>query len=313
MSNRISIQIKNFDSNKRNENTFIETEGLIIKRKKKSYIVTSHNFLPIKNDITLEKNDLKICINSKWNELLILKTENNIDSLPTFTKIRTKLPSVGSYALLKDKQVMIQEFVFHNFAFLPNYPQILYIRIKIKSPSEYIAGTPLYDKYNGLLGIVSFSDNDSVYCLPSYYIIKTFEKKNKILLPNVVDKIVRVNRHLVKDNNIYNPYLGTSVPLFCYFLLESNRENNLTILKDKKEDNITNVEFREYKNNKLINNSRKLHIKNNYYDLNTTSLHLLKKVFPLLSQKLLSQLNDIEDISNLRFKFKRDNLLLKSN
>ena len=84
---------------------------------------------------------------------------------------------------------------------------------------------------------MSFSDTTHVYCLPSYYIVKTFEKKNDILLPEIDDQITRVNRHYVKNDMIYNPYLGLSIPLFSYLLLESDRQTEVSVIRDNEELN----------------------------------------------------------------------------
>ena len=73
MTTRLSIQINNLSSNKSINNTFIETSAFLIKRNKITFLISTHSFLPIKNNIQYEDKQLKICINSKWNELLILK------------------------------------------------------------------------------------------------------------------------------------------------------------------------------------------------------------------------------------------------
>ena len=73
MTTRLSIQINNICSNKNIHDTFIETNAFLIRRNKTTFLISTHNFLPIKNNIQFENEQLKICINSKWNELLILK------------------------------------------------------------------------------------------------------------------------------------------------------------------------------------------------------------------------------------------------
>ena len=311
MSTKISIQIDSIDFNKRNNNTFIETESFLLRRNKKLYFITSHNFLPIKNNITHNDNKLSICINSKWNELLILSSESIPDKVPVFSKISIKLPNIGSFAYLNNKKFMINQFCFQNYAFLPNYPEVIYIQIKCKKSENFLAGSPLYDSKRKILGIVSFSDENNIYCLPSYYIIKTFDKKNKIELPNYSGDLTKINRHLVKDNMIYNPYLGLNIPISCYFLLESNRKLEI-IVKDADEEYLfEDIEFREYSNKELILNSRKIIRNKKYVKLTSGTLHLIKKQYPELCQKLFQFISNKNDMSKIFFKVKKNSISIK--
>ena len=311
MTTRLSIQINNPSSNKCINNTFIETSAFLIKRNKTAFLISTHSFLPIKNNIQYEDEQLKICINSKWNELLILKSETEIKNLQLFKKLRLKIPNNGSFVFLQDKKVVIEDKIFSNYAFLPNYPQLVYIKIKIDRPSNYLSGTPLVDNTNSLVGIVSFSDTNHVYCLPSYYIVKTFEKKNDILLPEIDDQITRVNRHYVKNDMIYNPYLGLKIPIHAYLLLESDRQTEVSVIRDNEELNIFNVNFVKYSDSCLIENSRKLIVRNKYYTLSSASLHLLKKYKPELSIKLFSQLSNFDNLRGLQFRIKNDDIIIR--
>ena len=311
MSSKILIQIDSFDFNKNKENTFIETESFVIRRNKKLYTITSHNFLPIKNNIINDKRTFSICINSKWNELLILKSDEIPKGTKVFNKIGTKLPNIGSILFIKNEKAMVHEFCFYNFGFLPKYPEIVYIKIKNNSLGKILSGTPLYDSHEKIMGLVSFSDENYIYCLPSYYIIKTFVKKNKIQLPNNLGELVKINRHLVKNNMVYNPYLGLNIPVSSYFLLESNRELELTLINDDEESISNDVNFREYKSNELILNSRKLVRHNNYYQITSGTIHLLKKTYPDLCSKLFQFLNGKKNINDIKFKLKNNSITIK--
>tara|TARA_B100000524_G_C23641649_1_gene366890 strand:+ start:111 stop:1055 length:945 start_codon:yes stop_codon:yes gene_type:complete len=311
----------NLDFNKSKTNTFIETESFVIKRNKKFYIITSHNFLPIKKNIELNKSQLNICINSKWNELLVL-CDSNINSNDKendksnyekyFSKISSKLPQIGSYAIINGKNVLIKKYCFFNFGFLPNYPKTIYIKIKIQDSTNYLSGSPLYDNSNRLLGMVSFSDERYIYCLPSYYILKTFEKENKILLPEINYQINKINRNIASKGLIYNPYLGIKIPLYTYLLLESNRPCEITFLKGDVEETIIDPDYNEYRDPKLIKNSRRLEFVNNYVLLSSSSFHSLKLSYPDKGLELLKIIESSKNISTMRFMIENDNLIVKN-
>ena len=124
---------------------------------------------------------------------------------------------------------MIRRYCFFNFGFLPNYPKTIYIKIKIQDSLSYLSGSPLYDNSDKLLGMVSFSDENYIYCLPSYYILKTFEKENKMLLPEFNYNICKINRNIVNNGLIYNPYLGNKIPLHTYLLLNQIDQMRLLV------------------------------------------------------------------------------------
>ena len=326
MDSKLCIMTSSIDFNKSKTNTFIETESFVIKRNKKFYIITSHNFLPIKKNIELNKSQLNICINSKWNELLVL-CDNNINSNDSknndttnskngyekyFSKISSKLPQVGSYAAINGKNVMIKKYCFFNFGFLPNYPKTIYIKIKIPDSRDFLSGSPLYDNSNRLLGMVSFSDEKYIYCLPSYYILKTFEKENKILLPDINYDICKINRNIVNKGLIYNPYLGIKIPLHTYLLLESNRPCEITFLKDSVEETIIEPVYSEYRDPRLIKNSRKLEFNKNYVLLSSSSFHSLKNIYPDKGLELLKIIESSKNVSTIRFMVENNNLIIKN-
>jgi hypothetical protein len=313
MSSKLLIQIDSFDFNKSKENTFIETESFVIRRNNKLYTITSHNFLPIKHNIINDKTTFSICIHSNWNELLILKSDEISKETKIFKKISTKLPNIGSILFIKNEKAIVHEFCFYNFGFLPKYPEIVYIKIKNDSPGKILSGTPLYDSREKIMGLVSFSDENYIYCLPGYYIIKTFVKKNKIQLPNNLDELVKINRYLVKNDMVYNPYLGLNIPVSSYFLLESNRKIDLTLINNDDESVYisSDVNFREYKSNELILNSRKLVRNNNYYKITSGTIHLLKKIYPDLCSTLFQFLNGKKNINDIKFKLKNGGINMK--
>merc|ERR1711871_956603 len=101
-----------------------------------------------------------------------------------------------------------------------------------------------------------------------------------------IDNIVKVNRNLVKKESIFNPYLGINMPLSAFFLLESDRKMEIFINREDTELLLENIDFQEYENKLLINNKRQLLKNKNYYYITTSSLHLMKKIYPELSKQL---------------------------
>lgn len=318
MTSRLSIRLDNFKFNKKNENLLIESGYFQIKWKKKYYIVTTHSFLPIKNNIYIGETKLNICINCIWNELLILKSNNNIKmsnvslDIESFDKIGVKLPPVGNDIYIKNKRYIIQEFCFSEFGFIENYPKVVYMRLKIDSDDDILSGDPVYCNQNKLQGVVSLRDKNNIYCLPSYYLIKTFEKENNFKIPTTDTEIVRINRHIVKKGMIFNPYLGINIPLTSFLILEENR----MIKAFGKEDDINpiTVNFRDFKKLPLVKNKRNL-IKdsNGYYNLSTSSLHLMKILYPEYIQKLYEIINDNSNINKIKFKLHKKYLKVSYN
>lgn len=308
MTSRLSIKLDNFNFNKKDENLLIESGYFQLKWKRKYYIVTSHSFLPIKNNIHLGEKKLNICINCVWNELLILK--NSIDKkcsiisedIETYDKIGIKVPPMGSYLYIKNKRFIVQEYCFSESGFIEKYPKVVYMRLKKnKSDDNYLAGDPVYCDQNKLQGIVSIIDENNIYCLPSYYLIKTFEKENSFKIPTTEERITRINRHIVKNGLIFNPYLGINIPLSAFLILEENRlieaygeNNDLATIE---------VKFRNFEELPLIENKRHL-IKDSkgYYSLSTSSLHLMKYSYPEHLDKLYQIINDNPKINKMKFK-----------
>ena len=93
MSPKITVQVDNLDFNKSKSMTFIENDFFQIRRNKKVYTITSHNFLPIKNNITHKDITYNVRVNCKWNEVLVLYSDELPDNSLIFNKIRSKICS----------------------------------------------------------------------------------------------------------------------------------------------------------------------------------------------------------------------------
>lgn len=313
MSSRLSVKLDNFNFNKKDEDLLMESGFFQLKWKRKSYIITSHSFLPIKNNIYLENIKLNICINCLWNELLILKFSNdNKDSkLPedvlSFDKIAIKVPSIGNEVYIRGNRLIIQKYCFSETGFIEKYPKTVYMKLKINSKNNFLIGDPVYCDQNKLQGIVSFFDDNYIYCLPSYYLIKTFEKENNFKIPTVDQDIVRINRNIVKNGMIFNPYLGIHIPLTSYLVLEENRE--IEAYCDDDDSIPLKINFRDYHDLPIIDSKRNL-LKDSkgYYSLTSCSLHLMKKIYPQYMENLAQIINTNEKINKMKFKIHKNYL-----
>ena len=306
MSSYLSIQLNNFSFNKNDENLLIDSGFFRIKRKSKHYLVTTHNFLPIKNQILLNEQKLKICINCTWNELLILKGEDITinKEIKTFGKISSRLAPVGTILFVKGKKVMVNGYSYSDSFFIPGYPKAVYIRIKVSDPKSYASGMPIYCSHNKLHGIVSYSDSSYIYCLPSYYLLKTFEMENKFSVPVVDNKIIKVNRHHVKDDMIFNHYLGVNMPISSFLFLEKDRELEVYYDGNDEPKKVNYIPSYE----KLILNKRNLvDSSDGFYLLTTSALHLIRKIYPKYAMPLYKSLSDNP---NLKFKVDKNYLII---
>ena len=265
----------------------------------------------MKNEIYINGNKLETCINCTWNELLILKNKNKDFNTPsdikTFDKIGVKVPAIGTDVYHNGKRLIINQYCFSEFGFIDKYPKVVYMKIKNSSELNVIQGDPIYCSQDKLLGIVSFINGNNIYCLPSYYLIKTFEKENSFKIPTVDERITRINRNIVKGGLIFNPYLGINIPLSSFLILEENR--NLESYGEKDDDKPIEVKYREFKKLPILENKRSLtRDSNGYYNLSSASLHLMKVMFPEYLKKMNKIINNNSDINKLKFKIDKKNL-----
>ena len=258
--------------------------------KSQIYIISSHRYLPVKK-VKLNKDKLNISINSKWNELLISKSNGN-NKLKRFLDYRIQLLPIQTQVFISERNnhCEIVNYNFINMGLMPNYPKILYIILKSQDTKNISIGSPVYYENNVLIGMVSYIKDDIIYCLPYYYILKTFENINDVLVPNEIIKetdILKINNYNVKDNKVYHPSIKMNIPISCYFLLETNKKINIT-----KHDSLESIPitFSSYNNSKLIPNNKSLYNNNGQYDISIASLHILKIINPTLCKRLFDKL-----------------------
>lgn len=298
----IDLELKKFIGPKKQ----IKCDGLFITRNNKNYFVTLHGFLPIES---CKNKDFNILFQSNWNELLILENKNITNKFNV--KFSIKLPKVDSEISNKYNKATVTEICFINFAFLPNYPKTVYIKIKIdKINSNFsngivsndivshniLPGTPFYNKNSKLVGIVSLIEDEYAYLLPSYYIEKTFSKNNRFEMFDTSSTILRINKNIVRDNMIYNPYIGCRMPILTFIVLESNRK-----LEIETTESIYKVpKYVEFKDKLLIVNKRKIIKHNNYFNINCGTLHYLKLINNDIVINIMSNLENYKDVNSLK-------------
>ena len=311
MTTQLTIPLDSFNFDKADKPVLINTAFFRIKRNKKYYLVTNHMYLPIKNNIMLEEEKLKICINSNWNELLVLKENdpvkniNKYNDIMTFQEMASRLPNLGSTLYINQEKVTVQEFTFRSMAFLDYYPEIVYIKVNFKKPNNVLPGTPLYSNNFILQGIVSRVDDTGVFCLPSYYLLKTFTKENNFRIPIIKDSVERINRYFIKNDMIFNPSLGINVPVISSFLLEDN-------LKAYNKEGLEEaIEYKDSKQVYEIENRRNLVTNNDYYQLTTSAIHLLRMKYPTHASLLIDHLRE-SSTTGVKFKVDKSNLVLSN-
>jgi len=285
----------------------ITANGFLYTRNKKNYLVTTHSFLPINK---CNNENFNILFQSNWNEIMVLKNKNITGKYNV--KFSNKLPQLGSVLTNDSINATVRDICFFNFAFLPNYPKTIYIKLKVENPNDIFPGTPFYDNISRLVGIVSFIEDNYIFMLPSYYIEKTFQKKNKLEVFDIDDTILKINKNIVKKNMIYNPYIGYTIPVSTYMVLESNR--NLEFEIQRKYDKIIhkNPKVVEYKDKKLIPNKRKLVSKNNCYKINSAILHYIRMINPNDSKRLILSLENIKNIYHSKIIISKDKIMIKT-
>ena len=298
----LQLLIKNFN----NEYLNILRNFFQLKRMNgQVYIVTVHNYLPILDNIFLEENKLKMCINSNWNELLILKSDKLISDVPliNFSDISLKFLPVESKIKINNIIGTICDYSYYTYGNLPNYPNIVYIKIKINIDG-LLLGSPVYNLDNKLIGIVSFAC-DYVYCLPVYYLIRTFKKDNNISVPNIPLKIDKINKYIVRDIYVYNPVIGYKIPVDCHLLLEP--DSKIYVKNNGNYDKI-NVPYLRYNERNFIKNNKKIKLVNKKYEISISSLYLLRQINSDLALELYNFINNNDKFNDYTFKIVRGHL-----
>ena len=267
-----------------------------------SYIISSHCYLPISNikidNINISKEN--ILVNSNWNDLLIIKDEYQVKS--TFDKIRKKILPNGTIFLIgQTYECYLHDVEYLNFAMLPNYPKLMYYKIK-GDISNIIIGDPILYINNGnleLVGLVSYIYEDYVLGLPSYYIHKTILRQdNNLLVPDIDDlqSITKINNYNIVNNLIWNKHIKFNIPIDVNFLLETDKENLYEINNE-----LVCVNYIKYENRNIIINENYIMFDGPNYKLTSRLFHLLKEISVDHPKEILNKIgfyNKNQQISN---------------
>ena len=116
------------------------------------------------------------------------------------------------------------------------------------------------------------SEDNNIYILPTYYIIKTLNKLDNDNIYSLDDNISKINKYFIRNNNIYHKSLKINIPLDAYLNLEGDI-NNEVLVNDKL------INYSNISDNLLISNERRLIMNNNILTVNATLLLLIKMYY----------------------------------
>lgn len=248
-----------------------------LKMNNNSYLISSHSYLPIKS-LKIDENYIdssNLLVNSNWNDLLIIKNRYQVSN--TFDKIRKTILSIGTRFIIGcNANYILEEIEYENFAFLPNYPRLMYYKI-YGNTNHLRCGDPILIINGGnleLVGIVSSIYENYVQGLPSYYIYKTIKRSNNdIMIPNLssIHEITKIGKNKINNGVIWNKFIRFNIPVDVNFLLESDEDkiyetNGVKIIP----------EYIKFENKSVIPNSDCLLIDDKYFILTSRLLHLIK-------------------------------------
>jgi hypothetical protein len=261
-----------------------ETSGFDFNYNNKNYIISVHHGLPIINSL-LDDIELEILHNPIWNELIIFNNSKIIKK----TNYKNKLPKIGDILYINDIVITVCDYIFINLNGLPTNPRNIYI--KAHSNDEIfksMSGLPIINSNNDIVGILCKTDNDNnVYILPIYYLIKVLEKKNNNSIYDIntddinQDEIIKINTNIVKNNKIYHLKLKNYIYTDTYYLLEGDSEKSIKI-------NDNNVEFQDITNDLTISNNRYLEIFNEQFLLNSCLIKIIHEEFPCIFREFFN-------------------------
>jgi hypothetical protein len=274
----ITIVTQDFCDN----NLTLNLTGFIIQHNEKKYIITTHHNLPIKH-IIADGEIRHPYINSCWNELLIINTnENDILKYTTYESVQLKIPKINTILTMNKILLKVIDYECLYFDNQKNSPVIPYIKcslINFKSIElAGLSGSPvMFD--NKIIGIFSKCNLELGYCyiLPIYIAIKNLEKKdnNNIYTISNLSDIRKINNFLISDMQIYHSKLKINIPLQSYLLLECDIDNKITI--QTKTYNIREMHTELY--NKLyLPGTIDIRTKDNKYELTSRFMTLLNKI-----------------------------------
>jgi hypothetical protein len=212
-------------------------KGFVFTLDEEKYIITTNHGLPIKNCYLTDnkENKLKIHIDSVWNELLILKSENSVENIKPISKYQNKIIKNNQILFIKNdiKQIRLTNATPHFLCInnVPTNPKILYIKADIIDENvveRSFSGSPVFNENNKIIGVLSKKniDDNTVYIIPIYLLIKTLNKKNNnsFFAIDYDLPIKKINKINVKNNCILHKPLGILIDLNTYYLIEGDEK-----------------------------------------------------------------------------------------
>ena len=286
-----------------------------LKLNDKHYLVSCHENLPIysveSDSVSINQSD--IIVDSKWNDVLILKDKaifcNSFDKVKQSIITSQTECIIGGY---KQKgKYMLEETLFKKFGDVPNYPRIIYYKINLggDKDNKIIVGDPvitLTNESDELIGMITYITVDNIaYVIPVYYIIKTILRKdNEILWPDIKDfnQITKIDNNKISNGCIWNSHIRMNIPLDVYFLLEGDTEQTFEL------DNIiTEIGFKKYSYDEVLVNDSKIIQIDDWILLTTRTFKFLLQLGKTYHRQIYETVrNRSGKISSIKFKFERN-------
>jgi hypothetical protein len=245
-------------------------------------LITVHHWDPIV-EVSNNKKNLDIVINCMWNELLILSTSGlDLSRYINIENVKLSIPKKRDTLILRyeneDIYFHMEDVDYFSINKMPGYSSNMYIKARKQTMSSYVSysGCPVFSLEEELLGILCKQDDNYVYILPSYYIVKTLTKNNNshIYSINYDSEIIKVNSNIVKkDETIKFKTLNYPIKVQSYLILEGDEFETVKINDD-------DVRYTSINHLFPLTNERKLLKVGQMYKVNATLLNLIKKLHP---------------------------------
>ena len=279
------------------ESMEVQVNGILLYYKKKHYIVTVHQGLPV-TSILIDGKEYSDFIHCMWNDLLIITmNEINLDNVFVFKQFVKTQIDARLDARLDDMNINFIENEFLPINMIPLNPALLYWKMSTKRTSpEGSAGKPIITKNNKLVGIIGKTEDSTIYCIPVFYILCSIDKSDNSKIYTIdcnYDTVNKIDNNKIINNKIYNRSLKIWIPIDCHCAILGDSGKNINI--STKAGIIKRLSYIPYIN-RFIQNNNKITINANKININSCFLHLLK----LIDFKLVvSIMENFESRNNL--------------
>jgi hypothetical protein len=268
----------------------VETSGIAVYIRKKYYIVTVHQGLPIKeiectiNNKLHQFRDFVIC---GWNDLILIPIDFKPVDLFVFKQFVQKQIDISSKYYLSDmgKKYAIKYTAndFMPINMIPSNPTNLYYKMYCGKDiiHDGDCGKPIYTTSNKLVGIISKAIDDSIYVIPTIYIVRTIEKKDNSRIYTINDNrdfIIKFDRYCINQHNntIYYKKINSLISLDTFITLEGDI-NTVYHVSTRNIHNKRDM-FIPFENT-VITNSNYITIDDSTININSCFIHLMKILY----------------------------------